>query len=36
LSEKRQSNPMRMYWVFAGAAFVLAAVTMLTQWAFGA
>jgi hypothetical protein len=35
MSEKPQSHSMRMYLVFAGAAFALGAATVLGHWMLG-
>lgn len=34
MSGKSQSHTLRMYLLFAGAAFALGAAIMLSQWAF--
>jgi len=35
MSERQQTNLLRRYWLFAGAAFVLGGATLIAQLAFG-
>jgi len=35
MSQRSPASLLRRYWIFAGAAFVLAALTVIGQWAFG-
>ncbi len=35
MSQRPQTNLLRRYWLFAGAAFVVAAATLIGQFALG-